>query len=75
MSVESRRLLVLSDRGFGFRFFTAVLLVSLVLLVSPARALVYWRADYNDLPPANLEGPPVSSEPVSLELTTPLVGI
>ena len=74
MSVEIRRL-VLSERVFGFRFFTAVLLVSLVLLVLPAYALVYWRADYNDLPAANLETPPVSSEPVSLELTTPLVGI
>ena len=56
MSVEIRRL-VLSERVFGFRFFTAVLLTSLVWLVLPAQALVYWRADYNDLPNPNLETP------------------
>ena len=27
-----------------------------------------WPADYNDLPAANLEGPPVSSEPVSFRI-------
>lgn len=50
MSVESRRLLVLSDRGFGFRFFTVALLAGWLWLALPAYALVYWRADYNDLP-------------------------